>query len=212
MTTFTLILTIAAVDFISTLSPGQDFAIITRNTLKYSRRIGYWTVLGLGSVTFLHTLLAVFGLSAIITNYPEALAFIKTAGALYLIYLGTGFIKKARNLTPVRTQFELETDITSPEAFKMGAIANLLNAEAIIAFVSVFALFMSVDTATWIKLTTCAVLTTNTVIWYALFAKLFSLVWVQQFLQTRMKRIEQIIGVILVFLGYKNLMSVRNNS
>jgi len=212
MTTLYLILTIAAVDFISTLSPGQDFAIITRNTLKYSRRIGYYTVFGLGIITFLHTLMAVFGLSALIAHYPDALALIKTAGALYLIYLGTGFIKNAQNLNPVQNKLELKSNISPAQAFKMGAIANLLNVEAIIAFVSVFALFMPVETALWIKVLTCVVLTINTVIWYSLVARLFSVNSVQVFLQTRMKKIEQVIGIILVFLGYKNLMSVRSNS
>jgi len=215
MTTLTLILTIALIDFLSILSPGQDFAIVTRNTIKYSRLIGYWTVAGIGAVTLLHTLFAMVGLSALVAQFPDALAIIKTAGALYLIYLGTGFVKNAKNSpgsTFNKTYTSAKQNISGAKAFKMGAIANLFNIEPLIAFVSVFALLLPPATPVWVQLTICLFLSFNTMLWLCLVARLFSLQKIQKFLQTHMKACEKIIGVILIFLGSKNLISTRSSS
>lgn len=212
MTTLTLIFTIALIDFLSILSPGQDFAIVTRNTLKYSRPIGYFTVLGIGAVTLFHTLLAMIGLSAVIAQFPEALALIKTIGALYLIYLGTNFVKNARNLSPEKAKPNDKKSVSSTQAFKMGAITNLFNIEPLVAFVSVFAIVLPPETALWIKLVICVLLPLNTMLYLALVTRLFSLHRVQLFLQNHLKTCEQIIGVMLIFFGSKNLMSIRNDS
>ncbi len=214
MTTLTLIVSILLIDFLSLISPGQDFAIITRNTLKYSRRLGYATVLGVGFVSLLHALMAAFGLSFFMAQFPDALAAIKTAGALYLIYLGTGFIKNAHNLPAEATNIKAasKNSVTAWQGFRMGAIANALNIEPMIAYISVFALMLPTTATLSLKILICLLITLNTILYYALVARLFSLKPVQRFLQTRMKTLEKVIGVILIFLGSKNLISGQSRS
>lgn len=210
MTTLTLILTIALIDFLSILTPGQDFAIVTRNTLKYSKRIGYWTVLGIGFVTLCHCLIAMTGLSLIVSQSENALALIKTLGALYLIYLGGHFLKNAKNLEIKKEDFNnTPKTITAKEAFKMGAIANVLNIEPLLAFISVFAIILPPETSLSIKLLICAILPLNTMLWLAFITNAFSLKKVQEFLQTRLAQLEQLIGIVLIFFGSKNLLSLR---
>ncbi len=226
-----LILTIAAIDFLSILTPGQDFAIVTRNTLKYSKTIGIYTVFGIGFITLCHCLLAMTGLSIIITKNPNLMAGIKTIGALYLIYLGTNFFKNAKNLDigsesgllikndspenskkqspnpKVRTQ----DSISPKKAFQTGAIANLFNIEPIMAFVSIFAIILPPETQTSTKLIICVLLPLNTILWLCFITHIFSVKKVQYFLAHRMKECEQIIGIILIFFGSKTLIEHKNN-
>ncbi len=207
MTTFTLILTIALIDFLSILTPGQDFAIVTRNALKYSKKIGYYTVLGIGFVTFCHCLLAMAGLSILISQYPDALALIKTLGAVYLIYLGHHFVKNAKNLTVEESK--KSGNISKTEAFKMGAIANVLNIEPLLAFVSVFAILLPPETSLGIKLLICFLLPLNTMLWLGLIANIFTMKRIQNFLKKHLKTLEQTIGIVLIFFGSKNLISLK---
>lgn len=200
-----IILTIALIDFLSILTPGSDFAIVTRNTLKYSRTKGYWSALGVGAVTLTHCFSAMLGLSLLVTAHPNLMAFIKTLGALYLIYLGTSFVKKAQNLEIKITANQTASSISNWQAFKQGAITNILNLEPMMAFISVFAIILPADTSLLVKVIIGLLLPLNTVLWLMFMAKVFSISTVKIFLETRMKMIETSIGVILIFFGTKTL-------
>ncbi len=208
MSTLSLVLTIAIIDFLSIITPGQDFAIVTRNTLKYSIHIGYFTVLGIGFITFLHCLLAMTGLSIIISQNPNLLAGIKTIGALYLIYLGGSFFRNAKNLKSQKSK-KTKKMIHPKKAFQMGAIANLFNIEPIMAFVSIFAIVLPPTTPLNIKIIICILLPLNTMIYLAFITKIFSVQQVQIFLQNRMKCLEQVIGIMLIFFGSKTLVETK---
>ena len=43
-------------------SPGPDFALITRQSLRYDRRVAIWTSLGIGVGILFHSLLAITGI------------------------------------------------------------------------------------------------------------------------------------------------------
>jgi len=208
-----LVLTIALIDFLSILTPGQDFAIVTRNTLRHGRHTGAYTVFGIGFVTLLHCLLAMLGISLLLSQSPNLMAGIKTIGALYLIYLGTGFFKNAQNLEPQKANVKKtnQENISNTKAFKMGAIANLFNIEPIMAFVSIFAIILPAETLLSTKLIICALLPLNTILWLLLVCQVFSLKKVQMFLSLHLKKVEQAIGVILIFFGSKTLLEVRKH-
>ena len=68
--------------------PGPDMALVTRNVLRYGRRGGQWTVLGLMTGIGGWGLAAAIGVAAILAASATAFAVIKLAGAIYLIALG----------------------------------------------------------------------------------------------------------------------------
>ncbi len=205
-----LIVSILLIDFLSILTPGQDFAIVTRNTCKYSQKAGTLTAGGIAMITFFHALLAMTGLSALVAHSPDLLAGIKTIGALYLIYLGGSFVKNAKNLEASALQTtKSPLEFSKWKCFKMGAIANVFNAEPIMAFVSIFAILLPPSTPLWVKLSICVLVTLNTFVWMAFVSKIFSITVVQKFAQLHFKKFEQVIGTILLFFGFKTILSTK---
>src|SRR5206468_11527571 len=83
-----------AASFLLWLTPGPDTMYILARSIAQGRRAGVMSALGIGSGLLIHTLLAAFGLSAILAASAWAFAVVKTAGAVYLIYLGTQALRR----------------------------------------------------------------------------------------------------------------------
>jgi len=70
------------------LFPGPNVALIVANSLSYGRRAGFVTVFGTTLGVALQLALVVFGMAAIIEMAANALAWVKWAGVIYLVWLG----------------------------------------------------------------------------------------------------------------------------
>ena len=82
------ILTFFLVVGLLTLTPGADTVLVFRNVLSGGRSSGLATTLGICSGLFVHATLSALGLSLILVQSAAAYEVVKTAGALYLVYLG----------------------------------------------------------------------------------------------------------------------------
>jgi threonine/homoserine/homoserine lactone efflux protein len=69
--------------------PGVDFALVTRQVVRYGRTAGFTTLAGLVVGGTIHATLATLGLSVLLISTPQAYTVLRIAGALYLGYLGT---------------------------------------------------------------------------------------------------------------------------
>ena len=121
-----------AASFLLWLTPGPDTMYILARSIAQGRRAGVMSALGIGSGLLVHTLLAAFGLSAILAASAWAFATVKTAGAMYLIYLGLQALRKkigrlvAPSLIP----------IGSWRVYRQGVVSNTLNPKVAIFFLA----------------------------------------------------------------------------
>ena len=124
--------TFVAASFLLWLTPGPDTMYILARSIAQGRRAGVMSALGIGSGLLVHTLLAAFGLSAILAASAWAFAAVKTAGAVYLIYLGLQALRKkirrldAPSLIP----------IGSWRVYRQGVVSNTLNPKVAIFFLA----------------------------------------------------------------------------
>lgn len=70
------------------LAPGNDTIFILTKSMGQGRKAGIMSALGIGTGSVIHTILAAFGLSVIITKSILIFNIIKYAGAAYLVYIG----------------------------------------------------------------------------------------------------------------------------
>jgi threonine/homoserine/homoserine lactone efflux protein len=68
--------------------PGVDFALVTRQVVRYGRRIGFVTLAGLVVGGLVHATLATVGISALVLSSETLYTALRFAGALYLLYIG----------------------------------------------------------------------------------------------------------------------------
>lgn len=68
--------------------PGPNLIYIAARSINDGRRAGVVSVLGVETGTLVHVAAAAAGLSALLASSAVAFAFVKYAGAAYLVYLG----------------------------------------------------------------------------------------------------------------------------
>lgn len=138
-------LTFFSAAFILTLSPGPDLAFILAQTIRGGRKSGFAAMLGIWGGTLAHIILAIIGLSAVITASAWAFAMVKWGGVLYLLWLGVSIIK---DNSGAEKQPHLLTLPLTPRfwvIFGQGLIITLLNPKVAIFFISFLPLFVVPD-------------------------------------------------------------------
>lgn len=78
---------------VASISPGPNVLIVMMHSLKYGWRAASFTILGNMACLFLIALLAALGVGALIKAEPLVYTILKTAGALYLIYMGVKILR-----------------------------------------------------------------------------------------------------------------------
>ncbi|TCM63838.1 LysE type translocator [Acinetobacter calcoaceticus] len=112
-----MVMTILAV-----LSPGADFALVTRNSYLYGRKHGVATAFGIAMGVWVHvaysSILILFSMFYLST----LLIWVKYLGALYLMYLAfnTFFQRPVEDMTSTVKQSVYRT-------FQQGILTNTLN-------------------------------------------------------------------------------------
>ena len=92
-------------------------------------------MMGIMTGVLVHTLLAAFGLSAVLAASAMAFAAVKYAGAVYLIWIGIGYLR-----SPARSVDSLhaspESNLQSGAIFRQGVLTNVLNPKVSLFFLS----------------------------------------------------------------------------
>ena len=84
----TELIAVALIAILATISPGPDFAMVTRNSYLHGRDAGMLAALGIALGVQVHVFYTMFGVALIIAHSPALFTAIKIAGALYLIVIG----------------------------------------------------------------------------------------------------------------------------
>src|SRR5215510_10773308 len=112
-----------AASFLLWLTPGPDTMYILARSIAQGRRAGLLSALGIGSGILVHTLLAAFGLSAVLATSAWAFAVVKVSGAAYLIYLGLQALRK--KIEPLTTPNL--SPLSGWRLYRQGVLSNTLN-------------------------------------------------------------------------------------
>ena len=127
-----MFLSSAIMHLIALTSPGPDTAIVIRQVSLYGRKEGFKTAVGIGIGIYLHCLLAINGISLIITSNELYKFIISIIGSVYIMYLGINMlISKSENINN-------DSKSTPKNSILIGLITNVFNVKAFLFFVSLF--------------------------------------------------------------------------
>lgn len=124
------------------ITPGADTLYILGRGISQGRKSAIISALGISTGCLVHTILAAFGLSAILQNSIFAFNLIKWAGAIYLIYLG---IKSFKSKGLSLENLENTDVVSSKKIFWEGVFTNTLNPKVALFFLSFLPQFISVN-------------------------------------------------------------------
>ena len=109
------------------LSPGPDMVLVMRNTLVGDRRHGGLTALGVLTGNLFHIAYCTVGIAVLLSRSPIVYSVLRTASAVYLVYLG---VQAVRNATRNRdTATSAEGNRGNP--YWQGFVNNVLNRTSI---------------------------------------------------------------------------------
>src|SRR5579864_2264067 len=98
--------TIGLIALLATMTPGPDFALVTKNSLFYSKKSGYFTAFGVGAAISVHMSYCILGLAIVISSSLLLFNLVKYVGATYLIYLGINSLLSKKMSGELMTQNE----------------------------------------------------------------------------------------------------------
>ncbi|MDM8113235.1 LysE family translocator [Parasutterella secunda] len=123
------------------VAPGPDNLFVLLQSAMYGSRAGIFVTLGLCVGVFIQTLLAAFGVAAVVAASPTLLMIIQLAGAAYLLYLAWGAWNapvggesgESSKKYPRLTNFQL---------WRRGILMNITNPKVLIFFLAFFPQFI----------------------------------------------------------------------
>lgn len=127
----TLLLYLASAALII-ISPGPDFLYVTTRGIAQGRKAGVLSATGISIGLIFHTMLAAFGLSAILNTSDIAFMTVKYLGAAYLIYLGIKALVYGENISLI----DDGKKFNGLSIVRQGIFTNVFNPKAIITFMA----------------------------------------------------------------------------
>lgn len=197
---------VAAISLLAAISPGPDFAVLTRNCMKGTFRTGFLTALGITTALFIHITYCLLGIALIIQESPALFNLLKYLGAAYLFYLGILMLKE--KTSPEGTPEVAAITKKKRNPFLSGFLCNLLNPKATLFVLSLFAQFVDPNTHFLSKLLLGGVFALVTFSWFLFLSYLIT----HRMLQKHFARFQFFItkgmgGILCVLAIYVALFS-----
>lgn len=124
------------------ITPGPDMSLWLSRTLVSGRKAGWASMAGTNMGCVVHTLLAAFGVSALIAASATAFTVLKILGAAYLLWLAVDAIRNGSSLN-VKTEGMAPASTLS--SFLLGVTVNLTNPKVVLFFITFLPQFVSAD-------------------------------------------------------------------
>lgn len=164
-------------------SPGADFALVLKNTLRAGKTAGFMTAVGVGLGILVHVSYTLLGVSFILAKSELLFSIVKFSGAAYLLWLAFKSFQ-SRKSTGARNASTNQGGAPLIIAFKQGFVVNVLNPKVTIFFVALFSNIVSPQTPIWLQMIYGTWLSLYTMLWFAFVAWGFSrnrvLFWYQE--------------------------------
>jgi threonine/homoserine/homoserine lactone efflux protein len=127
------------------VSPGPDFAVVTRNALAGGRLSGALTAVGVGVGSAVQGTVAAFGLGAIIVASEPVFEAVKWAGVAYLCVLAVQAFRSALRAPAHAGPASLPPAQHRRPAVRVlqGALTNLTNPKVLVFYLSVLPQFLT---------------------------------------------------------------------
>jgi threonine/homoserine/homoserine lactone efflux protein len=122
------------------ITPGPDMSLFLARTMASGRNAGLASVTGANVGCIIHTLLAAFGVSALIAASQTGFLILKIVGAGYLLWLAVDALRNGSSLNVGSLERKPTTFIRS---FMLGISVNLTNPKVVLFFITFLPQFVN---------------------------------------------------------------------
>lgn len=192
------LIAVATITLLAVISPGADFAMVSRFSLLHGRRAGLLAACGIALGVLLHVSYTLLGLGLLLAASPLWLGVLKWLGAAYLIHIGIGTFRSP----PISDAGQAAQ--TAPgrwQALRSGLLCNALNPKTTLFVVSTFSQVVGSHTPLWQQLGYGLFMSLAHLLWFAVVAIGLSSQAVRSRLLQRQRSLNRGIGSVLTMLG-----------
>jgi threonine/homoserine/homoserine lactone efflux protein len=222
-------LTLTFIGLLMIISPGPDFAIVTKTSLGEGRLAGFMAAIGIAMANLCHVGVNLLGIGVIISKSVIAFTILKVLGAAYLLYIGyKGLRAKPLNTREMEVRLQAnvagaqlqvatdtQTSTTLPislrqlgkQGFFSGFLTSLLNPKACLFYLSFFSVILSAGTPLATQAFYGIWLSSLAMGWFLLVAFFFTNPAIAVRLKKGKHWLERFTGGVLMFLGLRLLSS-----
>lgn len=190
------ILAIAIITLLAVISPGADFALVSRNSYLYGRKQGIYTAYGIACAVWIHISYSVLGLSFLKHYIPNLLHIIQYIGALYLMYIGY------KTFTQQQISDHATHTLLRPrQAFIQGFLGNSLNPKTTLFVMSIFAQLLRGNHGLMHLIGYGMFISASHLLWFLLISLFCSTPVIRNKILRKQVSINRVIGTVLATLG-----------
>ncbi|MBK5005497.1 LysE family transporter [Pseudomonas sp. S60] len=189
---------VALFTLLAVVSPGADFAMVTRSSYAQGRMAGLAAAMGIALGVQVHVLYTVFGIAVLISQSPTLFLIMKALGAGYLIYLG---YRSFTNIQRINLDQPAATAGSLLQALRTGFLTNCLNPKTMLFVISAFSQVVQPGSPLWLNFAYGAFMSVAHWAWFSLVAVFFSSPVLRRAMIERQRMADQLIGVALMGLG-----------
>ncbi|KQP49418.1 LysE family transporter [Pseudorhodoferax sp. Leaf274] len=197
----TELLAVITITVLAVVSPGPDFAMVTRNSLLLSRRAGVLTALGIALGVLVHVGYTMLGVALLVQQSPALYRALQLAGAAYLVWLGLGMLRARAGGGSAATGAAAMPALSDAAALRVGFLTNVLNPKTMVFIVSLFMQVVQPGTPAAVQWGYGLFIAGAHLAWFALVAMCFSASAVRSRLLAVRHWIDRAFGGVLVGLG-----------
>jgi threonine/homoserine/homoserine lactone efflux protein len=199
------LLTIAAADWLSLITPGPNFVLVTTEAIRRSRLHGLAAGLGIVAGNLVWCLVVIFGLDAAFHHYPWLSPALRIAGAAYLFYLGLRLWRGAG-----KPKSAAQADAGPAKlggAFAYGLLISITNPTAVAYYAGVFSALLKPTDPTWLLVAAVALICLNSIVWNTLLSFVFSTARAQALYERWDAPITRVAALFMLGFGLKVALS-----
>ena len=190
------IIAIAIITLLAVISPGADFALVSRNSYLYGRKQGIYTAYGIACAVWIHISYSVLGLSFLKHYIPNLLHIIQYIGALYLMYIGY------KTFTQQQISDHVTHALLRPrQAFIQGFLGNSLNPKTTLFVMSIFAQLLRGNHGLTHLIGYGMFISASHLLWFLLISLFCSTPVIRNKILRKQVSINRVIGTVLATLG-----------
>lgn len=198
------LLTIAGAILLGAMSPGPSFIMIVRTAVVSSRLSALAAAAGMGVGCMIFSVIALAGLHSLLALVPWLYTALKTAGGVYLLWLGCRMLFRRGD-----SAGSLAGGVSAHHpgrAFFTGMATQLSNPNTAIVFGSIFAALLSQHISPYLYLVLPAMAFCIDTIWYAVVAWLLSAERPRQAYMQYKSRLDKVSGLVMGYLGIRLIL------
>ena len=186
------------------MMPGPNFLIVVTTAVQSGRSHALVTVAGVVMGVTLWASAGYLGISTLFALAPWLYATLKIAGGLYLVTVGIALLRAASRTggggvcgadAPARRSLV--------RSFATGFVVNMANPKTAIFMASIFATVLPAHAPLGLGLTTIALTSAISLMWYSLVALAMSRPAVQRFYHARRRWVMRVAGGLFTVFGVK---------